>query len=91
VTALWLRTIRCLVAFTLGLLIVPLCAEAQQPAQKLYRLGVLSAVPASRVDPRHEAFLQGLRELGYVEGKNLLWSTAMRRASPSASLPWRRT
>jgi putative tryptophan/tyrosine transport system substrate-binding protein len=47
-------------------------AEAQQPAQKVYRLGVLSGALASSVDPRREAFLQGLRELGYVEGKNLL-------------------
>ena len=72
VTALWLRIVGCLVILALGLLSVPRHAKAQQPAQKLHRLGVLSAAAASRVDPRHEAFLQGLRTLGYVEGTNLL-------------------
>ena len=61
-----------LVLLVLGVLLLSLAAEAQQPAQKVYRLGVLSAASASRVDPRHEAFLQDLRTLGYIEGKNLL-------------------
>jgi putative ABC transport system substrate-binding protein len=72
VTAVWLCTLECLVTLAFGLLLVPLIAEAQQPAQKIYRIGVLSAASSSRVDPRHEAFLQGLRELGYVEGENIL-------------------
>ena len=41
-------------------------AEAQQ-AKKIPRIGFLSA---SRPQPQHEAFRQGLRELGYVEGQN---------------------
>jgi putative tryptophan/tyrosine transport system substrate-binding protein len=72
VTSLWLYTVGCLVTLALGLPLAPLLAEAQQPAQKVYRMGVLSAASSSRVEPRHEAFLQDLRELGYVEGKNLL-------------------
>jgi putative tryptophan/tyrosine transport system substrate-binding protein len=44
----------------------PLGAEAQQ-AEKVYRVGFLSMFPGS--DP--DAFVQGLREAGYVEGQNL--------------------
>ena len=45
-------------------------AQAQQPA-KLYRIGVLSGgFPRSSSDI--EALRQGLRDLGYVEGKNLV-------------------
>jgi putative ABC transport system substrate-binding protein len=45
--------------------------EAQQP-KKVPRIGYLSASSAAEVSPRAEAFRQGLRELGYVEGKNLV-------------------
>jgi putative ABC transport system substrate-binding protein len=44
-------------------------AEAQQVA-KIHRIGVLRA--GSPPDPFLEAFRQGLRDLGYVEGKNVL-------------------
>jgi putative ABC transport system substrate-binding protein len=44
--------------------------EAQQPA-KISRIGYLSAGSPSANSPRIEAFRQGLRELGYVEGKNI--------------------
>jgi putative ABC transport system substrate-binding protein len=43
-------------------------AEAQQP-KKLLRIGVLSA--GSRSSTLSDAFHQGLRELGYVEGQNV--------------------
>src|SRR5438552_915761 len=46
-------------------------AEAQQPA-KVPRIGYLSSVSPSAGSSRIEAFRQGLRELGYVEGKNLV-------------------
>jgi putative ABC transport system substrate-binding protein len=46
-------------------------AEGQQP-KRIPRIGFLSgASPATNVS-RHEVFRQGLRELGYVEGKNIL-------------------
>jgi putative ABC transport system substrate-binding protein len=48
-------------------------ADAQQPP-RVARVGFLSAVSASTITivGRMEAFRQGLRELGYVEGKNIL-------------------
>src|SRR5438132_11369595 len=50
----------------------PLAARAQQP-QRTRRIGVLMAHAAD--DPegqaRLAAFLQGLRELGWIEGRNL--------------------
>ncbi|CAN7564753.1 ABC transporter substrate-binding protein [Variovorax sp. LjRoot290] len=45
-------------------------AEAQQP-RKVPRVGYLAAVSASADAPRLEAFRQGLRDLGYVEGQNI--------------------
>ena len=44
-------------------------ADAQQPT-KVPRIGYLGG--ASPVSARMEAFRQGLRELGYVEGKNIV-------------------
>ena len=49
---------------------VPL-AGAQQSA-KVPRIGFLVAGSASSVSARIEAFRQGLRELGYIEGKNIV-------------------
>ena len=46
-------------------------AQAQQPT-KVPRIGYLSAVSPSANLARREAFRQGLRELGYVEGKNIV-------------------
>ena len=53
-----------------GLLAIPLAAEAQQAA-KIARIGYLSNNLAGN-PPAREAFLQGLRDLGYVEGRNLV-------------------
>jgi len=45
--------------------------QAQQPA-KIPRIGFLSGTSLSSTSARVEAFRQGLRELGYVEGKNIV-------------------
>ena len=45
--------------------------EAQQPT-KVPRIGFLAGVSPSAISVRMEAFRQGLRELGYVEGKNIV-------------------
>jgi ABC-type uncharacterized transport system substrate-binding protein len=54
----------------LTLLVAPFAAEAQQAA-KIARIGWLGDKPAGNPHLR-EAFLQGLRDLGYVEGRNLV-------------------
>jgi ABC transporter substrate binding protein len=46
-------------------------AEAQQPT-KAARIGFLIAASRFAISARTGAFLQGLRELGYVEGKNIV-------------------
>jgi ABC-type uncharacterized transport system substrate-binding protein len=46
-------------------------ASAQQPT-KIPRIGYLGATSRSASSARIEAFRQGLRELGYVEGKNIV-------------------
>jgi putative tryptophan/tyrosine transport system substrate-binding protein len=48
-----------------------LSAEAQQPA-KVLRIGFLSAPSPSAVAARAEAFRQGLRDLGHVEGQDIV-------------------
>ena len=42
-------------------------AHAQQP-KKIPRIGIIAIVPA----PHHDAFQQGLRDLGYIEGENIV-------------------
>ena len=66
------RVTRGIVVFGCLLLTVflPALTAAQQPG-KVYRIGVLS-VGSSGSSPDIEAFRQGLRDLGYVEGKNLV-------------------
>src|SRR2546425_11477483 len=60
------------VLLVLALLVAtPLAAEAQ-PKDSLPRVGHLFVIPSSATAHLREAFRQGLRELGYVEGQNLI-------------------
>ncbi|MET0163433.1 MAG: ABC transporter substrate-binding protein [Vicinamibacterales bacterium] len=54
-----------------GLLVVPLVARAQQLG-KVYRIGILEAIPAAQNSANLVALRNGLRDLGYVEGRNLI-------------------
>ena len=56
----------------LGAMAFAICvsAEAQQPARKVPRIGILFI--GDRNQPHLEAFKQGLRELGHSEGKNII-------------------
>jgi len=46
-------------------------ADAQQP-KKVPRIGYLTSAAAASALPNSEAFREGLRQLGYVEGKNII-------------------
>jgi ABC-type uncharacterized transport system substrate-binding protein len=61
------------IGFALCALLLALSApaEAQEP-KKAPRIGYLSVLSFSPMADRIEAFRQGLRELGYVEGKNIV-------------------
>jgi putative ABC transport system substrate-binding protein len=56
-----------------ALLVAPRVAHPQQAA-KVYRLGLLAGAPPNSPGGRRawEGFFQGMRELGYVEGQNIL-------------------
>ena len=66
-----------------GLAIAPLRAKAQQAA--VARIGMLSPFAPSDAARWHEAFRRGLRELGWIEGKNI--GIEYRYAKTSADLP----
>lgn len=55
------------------LLIPVVTVEAQQPAN-VFRIGILGTYPPTTPEFAHlwEAFVQGLRDLGYIEGQNLV-------------------
>ena len=59
--------------FALGAIFLTLSypSEAQQPT-KVPRIGFLAGVSPSAISARLESFRHGLRELGYVEGKNIV-------------------
>jgi len=67
-----LRTIGLISTLVLGLLAGPLRVEAQQMG-KVLRIGIVRSVgsPGSP-SPSWKAFLQGLRDLGYIEGENII-------------------
>jgi putative ABC transport system substrate-binding protein len=65
---MWGRAIGCIVTLRRSLLVASLATEAQ-PGGKRPRLGVLT--PGIPPQPRVEAFRQGLRDLGSLEGQTV--------------------
>jgi putative ABC transport system substrate-binding protein len=59
------------VVLTLNLVLAPLAAEAQQPSGKVPRIGILWPYSPTVTSPLAEAFRQGLRGQGYIEGQNI--------------------
>jgi len=59
------------VVLALGLLAAPFAGRAQQGG-KVYRIGILETIPAARNAGNLDALRKGLRDLGYVEGRNLV-------------------
>ena len=66
-----IRNPKFLVFFCALLFALSVCAQAQQPA-KIPRIGVLLSGSPSNAPHRIQAFQQGLRELGYVDGKSII-------------------
>ena len=65
------KTIYCVLTTLTVLLITAPVTQAQQPV-KVPRIGFLGAGTAASISSRVEAFRQGLRERGYVEGKTIV-------------------
>src|SRR6059058_4299757 len=63
----WAGIVAILVTFSMCAAV----AQAQQP-KKVPRIGFLETTPSSVNSARHNAFRQGLHELGYVEGKSIV-------------------
>jgi putative tryptophan/tyrosine transport system substrate-binding protein len=60
-----------LVTLAVGLFVAPLASDAPPPTP-VARIGRLSSGhPPSGADPNAEAFRQGLRDLGWIEGQNI--------------------
>ena len=62
---------RCIIAGLFVTLAAPLAAEAQQPG-KVYRVGFLGNSTAALEGNLVGPFREGLRDLGYIEGRNML-------------------
>ena len=64
----------------------PLAAHAQQPTMQV--VGWLSARSPGEAESVLKAFLQGLGEAGYFEGKNLQSNIAGRKVTMIGCRPW---
>src|SRR5437899_11676919 len=60
------------VAFAGGLVIARSVAEAQ-PSTRVYRVGFLLGATRQSVASLFNAFHEGMRELGYIEGRNVVY------------------
>ena len=89
-----------IVALALGLLAAPLVAAAQQMG-KVYRIGYLGVSTLGygtnsqhcpiQGNPRWQAWVEGLRQRGYVPGQNLVIECRWTEARAERAPPWRRS
>jgi putative ABC transport system substrate-binding protein len=63
--------VTCFLMILLGVVLAPLVAEAQGPT-KVARVGWMSRGGPTAKDANMDAFRQGMRELGYVEGQSFV-------------------
>jgi putative ABC transport system substrate-binding protein len=59
------------IALGAGALVAPFASLAQQQG-KVFRVGLLYVLSRQSAEARNRAFLEGMRELGYIEGGNLV-------------------
>src|SRR6266581_9615966 len=76
------------VASAVLLFAAPLAADAQPAGKPVPRIGYLDGASLSANSVRIQAFRQGLRELGYVEGQNIAieWRSAEGQADRLSGL-----
>jgi putative ABC transport system substrate-binding protein len=65
-----------------GLLLAPEQAAGQLPQSKIPRVGILSAADSEKA-PMFDAFREGLLDLGYVEGRNIILEFRLARGNLS--------
>ena len=83
---MWCRTVGVLVMLTLSLLAAPLMAGAQ-PAGRFPTIGFMTHNTAAQNTQAFEAFAQGLRELGYIEGQTITIERRIRRQGEFDRVP----
>ena len=68
---------------TLGLLATPAAARSQ-PATKVFRIGLLGTVPLTHPGAARTwgGFFEGLRQLGYIEGQNVVFEGRYSEGNP---------
>jgi len=71
-----------------GLVSAPLGVQAQQ-TRKVYRIGILEAIPAAQNAANLDALRTGLRNLGYVEGQTWSLNIDRQMVAPNGSRIWR--
>src|SRR5215468_1410467 len=79
---------RKITVLTLCAMLLALCAFAAAQPGKIPRIGYLIGQSRSTAAVRIDPFRQGLRELGYVEGKNIVieWGSSEEKLGPLPAL-----
>ena len=62
-----------IVMLALAILAAPLAAADKEQAAKVFRIGVLGLTSVAAVTNRLEGFRRGLRERGWIEGRNIVF------------------